>query len=246
MEYVWICKHWWTLQHVLKCQISWVIGVIWSNLVIWWFGWHLLQMDKNRCLRIMVPLFTNSTRNLVAGKPSAVFGCCIALHSQGGSTTGQLSIWQSMAGRSGLAVWSGLIHVDSSHILSIFYPKIGFANVNSRARPDVFFFTCCTFISTPAMLDQSKLFLFTCGMFTMHGTRFCQSQTGCGLGPGFEHWNHSQMKTTPRSRCIATNCHELWDFVYCSAFYQQVHKLFISSTVAVIYIQWSSVDWWSR
>ena len=57
-------------------------------------------------------------------QPSAVVGWL--LHSQGGSTTGQLSIWQSMAGRSGLAVWSGLILSISNH----FYPKTGFANVN--------------------------------------------------------------------------------------------------------------------
>ena len=125
-EYVNIGERFNMFLRFLKCQICWVIGVIWSNLVIWWFKVRIyFRWDINRCLRIMVPLFTNSTRNLVAGKPSAVVGCCIALHSQGGSTTGQLSIWQSMAGRSGLAVWSGLIHVDSSHILSISIPKLG-------------------------------------------------------------------------------------------------------------------------
>ena len=228
-EFDGICKHWWTLQHVLKCQICWVIGVIG---VIWWFG-DLVRIyfdGTNRCLRIMVPLFTNSTRNLVAYSHLLwLVACCIAKVVQ---LPGN---W--VFGRAWLEEAAWLFGVGWFYpFLIISIPKLGL-QMSIKGFKGIVLMCFSSLVAhssapQPCWIKTTYLFLFTCGMFTMHGTRFCQSQTGCGLGPGFEHWNHShKMKTTPRSRCIATNCHELWDFVYCSAFYQQVHKQYCSSNI---------------
>lgn len=203
-----------------------------GDLVIWFASTSMGQTVASCCLRIMVPLFTNSTRNLVAYSHLLwLVGCCIAKVVQ---LPGN---W--VFGRAWLEEAAWLFGVGWFYpFLIISIPKLGL-QMSIKGIVLMCFSSLVAHSSAPQPCwIKTTYFFLHVGCSPCMAPGFVKAKRavalGLGLNIGITHIRWKRHQGADALPPIAMNFGTLFIYwFYCSAFYQQVHKQYCSSNIYI-------------